>query len=76
MLPLPYGTTALLKIGPFVSAADGVTPMADASFVSTYIKLSKQGAAFAAKNSAAACVLDTDGWYACKIGRASCRERV
>jgi hypothetical protein len=58
---LKYATAVTERIGPFVDATDGVTP--ETGLAGNGVELSKNGGAFAARNSATATVHDAEGWY-------------
>lgn len=59
---LKQSTALTLNVGPFVDATDGVTP--ETGLAGTMaVKLSKNGAALAARNSATAITHDADGYY-------------
>lgn len=60
------GTTKTFRLGPFVDATDGVTPETGLAGTMT-VYLSKEGAAFAARNSATAPVHDRDGYYSVEV---------
>jgi hypothetical protein len=59
---LKQSTTLTLNIGPFVDSSDGATPETSLAGSMT-VKLSKNGAALAARNSATAITHDADGYY-------------
>lgn len=56
-------TAANVKVGPFVDAADGVTPMTSLTITQPDIRLTKNGGAFAQKNAAQTLSHDENGWY-------------
>lgn len=60
---LRQNTPAVLKFGPFVAAGDGATPQTGLSFGAGDVRLSKNGAAFTARSSAAAVTHDENGYY-------------
>ena len=57
---LRQSTTTTIQLGPFVDATDGVTPETG---LTPAVEVSKQGAAFAARNSATAVAHDAEGMY-------------
>ncbi len=61
---LKQSTTANIKLGPFVDKTDGVTPE---TALSLTVKVSKNGAALAARNSATAIAHDADGYYTVEL---------
>lgn len=61
---LKQSTTVNLKVGPFLNDTDGVTPETG---LTPAAELSKNGAAFAARNSATAVSHDAEGWYAIEL---------
>lgn len=64
-MDLKQSTTVTVVIGPFLNATDGVTPLPALSLTSADIRLSKNGAAFAAKNDATAPIHLENGYYSC-----------
>lgn len=59
-LPLRAGTTITVKVGPFLDATDGVTPE---TALTVAVELSKNGGAFANRNSVTATAHDAEGFY-------------
>lgn len=59
-LTLKQSTAVTVQVGPFLSISDGFTPVTGAT---PTVYLSKNGAAYAARNSAGAIAHDRDGWY-------------
>lgn len=66
-MDLKQSTAVTLSIGPFLDATDGVTPLTGLTLTSADIRLSKNGAAFAAKNDATAPVHLENGNYSCVL---------
>jgi hypothetical protein len=64
---LKKDTTVTVKIGKYVDSADGVTVETGLTITATSVYLSKNGGAFAAKNSTTACSHDRAGWYTCYL---------
>ena len=62
MLFLRTATTVTIQLGPFLDATDRVTPESGLAGTMT-VQISKNGAAFAARNSATAITYDSDGFY-------------
>ncbi len=60
---LRQNTAVSFKLGPFVSDADGFTPMAALAIAQADVRLSKNGGDFAQKNDAGGGVVDENGWY-------------
>ena len=58
---LRQSTTVTIKLGPFVDATDGVTEETGLGAIA--VEVAKNGAAFAARNSATAAAHDAEGWY-------------
>ncbi len=58
-----YEQSGTVKLGPFLSEADGKTPITDLTINQANVQLSKNSAAFAQKNDASAAVHDNNGWY-------------
>lgn len=63
---LKQSTVKTIRLGPFVDATDGVTPETGLAG-SMVVYLSKNGGAFAARNSATAITHDRDGFYAVEL---------
>jgi len=61
---LKQSTTVNLKLGPFVDKTDGYTPKTG---LTPAVKLSKNGAAMAARHSATAVAHDADGYYTVEL---------
>ena len=64
MFWLKQSTTINVKLGPFVSPTDGVTAK---TALSPTVKVSKNGGALAARNSATAIAHDADGYYTVEL---------
>ncbi len=64
---LRQSTTATIKIGPFVSPSDALTPFTAGGFT---VKLSKNSGALAARNDATAITHDADGYYLVELNAA------
>lgn len=60
---LRQSTSQVFRIGPFLDSTDGVTPEAGLSIANTDVDISKDGAAFAPKNSGGLTADGTKGWY-------------
>lgn len=61
---LKQSTAAILKLGPFVDDADGVTPETTLSIGQSDIQISKNGGAFAQTSEGSPTTThDADGWY-------------
>lgn len=60
MLLLKQSTTITLKLGPFLDKTDGVS---EETGLTPAVEVSKNGAAFAARNSATGVSHDAEGWY-------------
>ena len=60
---LKQNTARTFRIGPFLDEDDGKTAETGLALVSSDIRLSKAGAAFAAKSEATSPVHDENGWY-------------
>ena len=64
---LRQSTSQVIRIGPFVDSTDGVTPETGLTIANTDIDLSKDGGAFASKNSGGATVDGSNGWYSATL---------
>ena len=65
---LKQSTTAVLRIGPFVDAADGFTAETGLSIAQADIQISKTGGGFAQTSDATPTTThDADGWYQCPL---------
>jgi len=60
---LRQSTSQVFRIGPFLDSTDGVTPETGLTIANTDVDLSKDGGAFAAKNSGGLTVDGSNGWY-------------
>lgn len=60
---LRQSSATVVKLGPFVSATDGVTPQTGLSFGPADVRLAKNAAAFVARNASAAVAHDEQGYY-------------
>ncbi len=63
---LRQSTSQAIRFGPFVDSTDGVTAETALTIANTDIQLSKDGAAFGAKNSGGG-THDADGWYSATL---------
>jgi len=61
--PINAGATGTVKIGPFVSATDGKTPMTALTIAQADVILSKNNGSPAQKNESSSAVHDENGWY-------------
>ena len=61
---LQQNQTATIKFGPFLDKTDGVT---EESGLTPVVEVSKNGGAFAARNSGTAITHDVEGWYAVEL---------
>lgn len=64
MLLLKQSTTVTIKMGPFLDKTDGVT---EETGLTPAVEVSKNGGAFAARNSATAVSHDAEGWYGVEL---------
>lgn len=62
---LKQSTTVTIRLGPFLDITDGVTE--EVGLGSMGIEVSKNHAAFGARNSATATAHDAEGWYSCEL---------
>ena len=62
-MELRQSTSQVIRFGPFVDSTDGVTPKTGLTITQADIQLSKDGAAFAQKNTAGNAAHDVDGYY-------------
>lgn len=60
---LRQSTSQVFRIGPFLDSTDGVTPETGLTIANTDVDISKDGAAFAAKNSGGLTADGSNGWY-------------
>ena len=60
---LRYNTSATVKLGPFVSSADGYTEQTSLTLSQSDIRLSKNGGDFAQKDETSSGTHDENGWY-------------
>lgn len=60
---LKQGTAAAIGLGPFVDAADGVTPETGLAIAQADVRLKKNGGAWAQKTDAASATHEENGWY-------------
>lgn len=60
---LRQSTSQIIRFGPFLDSTDGVTPETGLTIAQADMQLSKDGGAFAQKNTAGNATHDTDGWY-------------
>lgn len=60
---LRQSTSQVIRFGPFLDSTDGVTPETGLTIAQADMQLSKDGGAFAQKNSAGNATHDVDGWY-------------
>tara|TARA_Y100000310_G_C20704329_1_gene833668 strand:- start:34718 stop:37687 length:2970 start_codon:yes stop_codon:yes gene_type:complete len=56
-------TSATVKMGPFISSADGVSPLTTLTITSADVRLSKNGGNFVEKNDPSEATHDEDGYY-------------
>ena len=63
MQALKQSTAVTLKMGPFVSSADGVTAQTGLTITQPDVRLSKNGGNFAQKSAAGTATHDEDGYY-------------
>lgn len=56
-----------IKVGPFVSSTDGVTPQTSLTITSSEVLLSKNEGDWAAKNEATSLVHESNGFYRCLL---------
>ena len=61
---LKNGVTVTVRLGPFLSKTDGVT---EQTALTPVVEVSKNHAAFGARNSATAIAHDSNGWYAVEL---------
>lgn len=62
---LKQSTSIEVKIGPFVSSTDGVTPQTSLTITSSEVLLSKNEGDWAAKNESTSLVHESNGFYRC-----------
>lgn len=60
---LKKDTAQVIRFGAFVDATDGFTPETGLTIAQADMQLSKNGGAFAQKNTVGNATHDTDGWY-------------
>jgi len=60
---LRNSTSQVIRFGPFLDSTDGVTPETGLTIAQADMQLSKDGGAFAQKNTTGNATHDTDGWY-------------
>lgn len=60
---LRQSTSQVVRIGPFVDSTDGVTPETGLTINNTDVDISKDGGAFASKNSGGLTADGSNGWY-------------
>lgn len=65
-LILRQSTSAIVKIGPYISSTDGNTAQTGLTVANTAVQLSKNGATMASKNSGG-CTHDALGYYTCTL---------
>ena len=58
-----YQTSGEVKIGPFISDVDGITPLTSLTINRADVKLSKNNGVFTPKNDPSSAVHDENGWY-------------
>lgn len=63
MPELRQSTAKVVRFGPFLNSTDGITPETGLTIAQADMQISKDGAAFAQKNSAGNATHDTDGFY-------------
>lgn len=64
LLPKIASGTLTVRFGPFVDSTDGYTPETALTIAASSVRLSKNNAAFGAKNEASSATHDENGWYA------------
>lgn len=64
---LKQSTSIEIKVGPFVSSTDGVTPQTSLTITSSEVLLSKNEGDWAAKNEATSLVHESNGFYRCLL---------
>jgi hypothetical protein len=64
---LKQSVAVTLKIGKYIDNTDGYTAETGLTIAAASVYLSKNGGAFAAKNSTTACSHDRAGWYSCYL---------
>lgn len=62
-MELRQSTSQIIRFGPFVDSTDGVTPETGLTIAQADMQLSKDGAAFAQKNTAGNATHDVNGYY-------------
>ena len=60
---LRNATSQIIRFGPFLDSTDGVTPETGLTIAQADMQLSKDGGAYAQKNTAGNATHDADGWY-------------
>lgn len=60
---LRQSTSQIIRFGPFLDSTDGVTAETALTIAQADMQLSKDGAAFAQKNTTGNATHDADGWY-------------
>lgn len=63
MIELRQSTARTVQVGPFLDSTDGDTEETGLTITQADVRLSKNGAAFGAKNEASAAIHDEKGWY-------------
>ncbi len=58
-----YQTSGEIKLGPFMSDVDGITPLTNLTITQGDVKLSKNNSTFAPKSDASVAAHDERGWY-------------
>lgn len=64
---LRQSTSQIIRFGPFLDSTDGVTAETALTIAQADMQLSKDGGAFAQKNTTGNATHDTDGWYSTTI---------
>lgn len=64
---LKQSTSIEVKVGPFVSSTDGVTPQTSLTITSSEVLLSKNEGDWAAKNESTSLVHESNGFYRCLL---------
>lgn len=62
-MELRQSTSQIIRFGPFADSTDGVTPETGLTIAQADMQLSKDGAAFAQKNTTGNATHDVDGYY-------------
>jgi len=63
MADLRQSTSQVIRFGPFLDSTDGITPETALTIAQADMQISKDGGAFAQKNTTGNATHDVDGWY-------------